>query len=538
MKARIALLLLLVSFARCFAVDPIATLAELRTALRDELKSALDKGNAENNERLYRLESLLVESLPDKELPDEKIAQTLHALTQIRSISRDKKVGELSEALVNELRTQSREAAKRLQESLDKTLAKSLRKGLNATKPDELDMPLKEIVELKKKMQSFQFRSSNSEVMIHSEMVQPVEEFLTAFQDVLFAAEKEDDATDAMKRLQNSTSNRQFSDLIPRSEFLNALNSALEKLPKSALKNRALTQQEYDDKISAMVGTVKRPEDIAGVLKEIQPIITQQRDAHGYFAESWSVTELKKLQRIYVDIMSGATDAADVNINAAINMGFAWTGKDPTQNFKNFLYRLVTQRTLGTDPAKAMKDDETLGAFFHRTVAYAMEGRDWVLLSKAIGLAQKLPASYAPLSSEDTSALRQFLAALNQERARQYSTAVATYLAVLKTGSQSIPLDFIGEHLTTIEKEHAKDYQVGVELSNNPPPDRYSPNRGFYPPGYPANRLKPATPNESIVPPPASPASANGQSKAEPNALSTKPTEPQSPEKKPESDKK
>ena len=73
MKARIALLLF-ASIAQCLAADPLSTLAELRAALREELKSALDKGNIENNQRLYQLESLLVESLPDKELPDEKMA--------------------------------------------------------------------------------------------------------------------------------------------------------------------------------------------------------------------------------------------------------------------------------------------------------------------------------------------------------------------------------------------------------------------------------------------------------------------------------
>ena len=69
--APIALFLLM---SAAFAATPVEMLDQLRAELRTELRSALDKGNGENNQRLFQIESLLVEQLPAGELPEEQFS--------------------------------------------------------------------------------------------------------------------------------------------------------------------------------------------------------------------------------------------------------------------------------------------------------------------------------------------------------------------------------------------------------------------------------------------------------------------------------
>jgi hypothetical protein len=74
-------------------------------------------------------------------------------------------------------------------------------------------------------------------------------------------------------------------------------------------------------------------------------------------------------------------------------------------------------------------------------------------------------------SASDSAALTQFLAGLNQERARQFSLAVVSFQATLKTGSQLIPPETIGEHLEKIRAEHPQDFEQGMKLTLSAPAD-------------------------------------------------------------------
>ena len=528
MKMRIAVLLLFVTIAQSQANDPITTLTELRTALREELKAALDKGNIENNQRLYQLESLLVESLPDKDLPDEKMAQTIQALLQVRAISRDKKVGELAEKLVDELRAQSRAAAKRLQENFNTTLARCMRDGFKAGKPRELDAPLKDLAGLKRQLAMMQNRNSDAQMAFNSQGLQTIEGLLNAYQDLLFAAEKGVATTNPAQRLTSDYSYRELSDIIPRSEFLELVNSAMERLPKKGQKAAALSAEEFDRKLQATIDGVTNMDDLGGALKRIMDFIQIQEKAIGNTYNGGVTGPIKKINKIHEDIQAGLGTTVDVSLLLQREEG------DRTGKIKTMLLRFLMPRILGCSEENGIRENETLPIFLTRTAAGAIEKRDWPLLSRVLDFCQRLPSNQSPLSTSDSTAFRQFLAALNMERTNQYQSAVASYHATLRTGSQTIPLDFIGERLAVLEKEHPKEYQSGLELSNSSQPDRALgfPRTIVYPPGYPASRMETSQPIR-LLPASSDTKSTTTRTPAAPEKSESKPTTPRLAEPKP-----
>lgn len=512
-------LLLFVTLAQSPAADPIATLTELRAALREELKSALDKGNVENNQRLFQLESLLVESLPDKELPDERMAQTIQALLQVRAISRDKKVGELAESLVSALRAESKDAAKRLQENFDKTVAKCIREGLKATKPGELEAHLKEIAGLKRQARTLQNRSSESQIAFSIEGLPAAEEFLNQFQDLLVAAEKGTAVNGPAQRMKGLNSSRQLIGFIPRTELDELLESAF-----AGLKARhviALGDQEFDQKIQEIIDSVTKPEDLGGALKQLQSTVATQQKATGSYFSGAVFTSIKTINRIHEDVLAGRATTVELSLLTQNEEG------DRTGKIKNMLFRFLMPRVLGSEPENGMKEGETLSVFLIRTVAVAIEKRNWSQLSKILDFCGRIPSNLSPLSVTDNSAFKQFLAALNLERTHQYPASVAAYHAALKTGSQNIPLDFIGERLGSIEKEHAKEFQMGIELANNPVVERYVPGSRtiMYPPGYPGARTETPAPLQLLPAASGTKAAKTPGAGSEPTKTEPKPSE-------------
>lgn len=72
----------------------------------------------------------------------------------------------------------------------------------------------------------------------------------------------------------------------------------------------------------------------------------------------------------------------------------------------------------------------------------------------------------------DATAMQYFLSARNMEDAKQYSLAVSSFHAVLRSGSQIIPLQVVSEHLEAIKKDHPQDYEAGLQITANTPEPR------------------------------------------------------------------
>src|SRR6185369_1831264 len=93
------LLALLCLTALAYAETPEKLLEQLREEVRTELRSSLDKENDANNERLVRLEGILIEEIPERDLTSGKLSRTLGGLLKLRTFTKSKKaediVGEL-----------------------------------------------------------------------------------------------------------------------------------------------------------------------------------------------------------------------------------------------------------------------------------------------------------------------------------------------------------------------------------------------------------------------------------------------------------
>lgn len=535
MKMWIALLLF-VSLADCPATDSLTTLTELRAALREELKSALDKGNIENNQRLYQLESLLVESLPDKELPDEKIAQVIQTLMQIRTLSREKKVAELADSLMNELRAQTKDAAKRLKEYVNETIAKSLREGLKATKAEELDAPLKELSRSFKHAQAL-WSNARMETNLNGYSLDgysSAERMLRNLQN-LFLAEERGDKSGKAQMVADMRPDNFLVDVIPRSELTALVDAGVAKLKARGVV--ALSEKEFDQKLQEAIDAVTDVENLGSALKHLMNVIVAQEKTQAFPLSSGVSPIIKKIVKIHDDITAGLGTTVDVSLLVQREE------EDRTAKMKTLLLRFLMPRILGIDEGSGMKANEPLPHFLTRTALSAMEKRDWSVLSRILDFSGRLPASQSPLNTLDFSAFKQFLSALNLEGARQYSSAVASYHAALKTGSQNLPLDFIGDRLAGIEKEHAKEYQAGVELSNTPVIERYlpGPRTVIFPPGYPGSRMETSPPIQLLPPAsstkPAKLSESGSAPRTEPKSPAANPTEPPPTEKKGGSDK-
>ena len=535
MKMWIALLLF-ASLAQCPAADPLATLAELRAALREELKSALDKGNVENNQRLYQLESLLVESLPDKELPDEKMAQTIQTLLQIRTISREKKVTELADSLRNELRAQTKDALKRLKEFVNETIAKCLREGLKATKSDELDAPLKELSRSLKHAQALcsNVRMEGSLNGYSLDGYSSAERMLKNLQN-LFLAEERGDKSGKAQMVADMRPDNFLVDVIPRSELTALVDANVAKLKARGVV--ALSEKEFDQKLQEAIDAMTDTENLGSALKRIMNVIVAQEKTQAFPLSSGVPPIIKKIVKIHDEVTGGFSTTVDVSLLILQEEG------ERTAKIKILLLRYLLPRILGIDEGSGIKAGESLSHILTRTALSAMEKRDWSVLSRILDFSGRLPATQSPLNTLDSSALRQFLSALNLEGARQYSSAVASYHAALKTGSQNLPLAFIGDRLAEIEKEHAKEYQAGIELSNIPVIERYipGPRTVIYPSGYPGSRMETSPPIQLLPPAsstkPAKPPESGSAPQTEPKSPAVKPAEPPPAEKKGSLDK-
>ena len=71
--------------------------------------------------------------------------------------------------------------------------------------------------------------------------------------------------------------------------------------------------------------------------------------------------------------------------------------------------------------------------------------------------------------STDRAATSFLAAAKNQEKAGQIVLALTSYQAALKTGSDLIPADWIGQRLEVIKTEHPAEYAAVVERVLSPP---------------------------------------------------------------------
>lgn len=278
--------------------------------------------------------------------------------------------------------------------------------------------------------------------------------FVARWQDYLSVANSGD--PEKAHDILESLSQTDQTGLIPRSEILARMHrpAAPHARPKPALKE--------------LLDRIKTLDDISAALETLN---TWSREDRGLPGEiQLAITTLALLDRTYREFKAGLS--TDVE-------GFL----TETRSCANYLMPLRAQllvlilpRYLGLSEDWKAKSDEGVHAFLDRIVADAITKRNHVLAARARAIQYSL--KYGGQREMQGTQAAVFIAAHNQEEARQYALAVASYQKALAMGTDLVPPKVIGERLAAILKEHPAEYQEGMQQFLAPPSQRsFNPRR-------------------------------------------------------------
>ena len=491
--APIALFLLM---SAAFAATPVEMLDQLRAELRTERRSALDKGNGENNQRLFQIESLLVEQLPAGELLEEQFSLAIKVLGQLRSLTRVAKTEELCQSLILELRTLEIARSKRFKETLDATVKDALLTGLKAKTAKDVDAPLLALANLQK-------QCSRGDYRVENQSLSTVTSFLTLLQDSMLPRVGPQRSRNSVGELVSMAHSyaTQLGDMMPRSEFMMLLTEVCSRLDPD-LSKKGYTLAEISRRSIELLRSVKRLEDIADAHQAMQALCPESATTPANLSAAAEM--LGKMYKFHEDLKAGASvsfSSLDFPAPAPVSEAGAV--------LRDLLIRKALPRVLQVTENSLQKDEENVSAYLGRMIQESQKNSDWPLLSRTLDAAQSLHIT-GLLTANDNVALRMLLAAVNHERAQIYSGAAAYYFGALRTGSQAVPLELIGQKLEAIRKEHPQDYDAGQNISA---PDPTKERTGGYnytistsqrvnvgPAPTPAPLVVPAVPKASTTP--------------------------------------
>ena len=460
-----------------FAATPVEMLEQLRTSLSAELRSALDKGNGENNQRLFQIESLLVEQLPSRELPEDQFTQMIQILGQLRSLTRDPKSAELCQSLIVELRTLATARDRRFKEAFAATVKEALITGLKATVPKDVDAPLLALANIQKQANRTE-RSSNGRGVDTQPLTTAIS-ILTLWQDAMLPRAGVQRSRDSLDQLESMTQSyaQQLGDLLPRSEFITLLNSGRARLDP-VLTKRRVGAAEISRQSADILRGVKKLEDVSSALKAMEALASDPEN--GSTNNSPAIQTLRKIHKLHEELKAGMSVTL-----SSVETGSSSGDTDETVAVRGLIIKFALPRVLNVTGDAMPKDSESVPDYLARMLEESRRKSDWQLLSKVMDTAQSLKPN-SLLATGDAAALRSMLAGINQERARQYAGAVAYYLAALRSGSQAVPSEMIGEKLEAIRKDHPQDYEAGNNLQIiEPTPQRYGGPPSYYMNGGP-----------------------------------------------------
>jgi hypothetical protein len=110
-----------------------------------------------------------------------------------------------------------------------------------------------------------------------------------------------------------------------------------------------------------------------------------------------------------------------------------------------------------------------------RMRAAAVARHDFELLSRTISAAREISSSIAgpgqSLIGQDYTSFLYWREGQNAERAKRFFEAALAYRRALSSATPAVPVEFIGERLDAIEKEHPGEFRQSTEVIrryNNP----------------------------------------------------------------------
>jgi len=132
------------------------------------------------------------------------------------------------------------------------------------------------------------------------------------------------------------------------------------------------------------------------------------------------------------------------------------------------LLLLVLPRILGVEQRDSPKAGETVEGYLVRMRAVAIAHHDFELLSRTISAAREISASIAgpgqSLIGQDYTSFLCWREGQNAERAKRFLEAALAYRRALNSATSAVPIEFIGQRLDAIEKEHPNEYKQATDV--------------------------------------------------------------------------
>jgi len=486
--------LLLVCIAVVAARADLAAdlLGQLKNEIKAEAKVAREKGDNDSGpDDFHRMQEMLIRLQQSAAEESGRDAGMLQAVEAIAAVSHSEKIDGICQALATELRGNITRKEEALSTELEKTLGEALRTTLAAKHAKDVDAPLIAIGKLAHQSEAQIARAPKLRAL--AAQVQQLLEFLRRWQDYLSDAEAGDIHGARQILTQLSSSSRDFSGLMPRSELLARLNE-VQKASGIVKETLPVSPQELETKAREFLRKAKTLEDLAPTLAELERL-TAAGGGVGSSALSSAILAVRTMHRAHEELKKGLA----VNISvASLASGSSSGDEEVLAALRGQLLLFALPRLLGLPAAEHDTKSDNVLTFLQRTLEAARNKEDWGLAGRVMDVAQTVNLSAVAVAM-DRIALQSFLAARNQERARQFPLAVASYQAALKSGSQIIPAEKIGERLEAIRKDHPAEFDQGIQLALAPPvqPESRFPGRSAYPYGA----SFPGRPNAAEPPP-------------------------------------
>ncbi len=329
----------------------------------------------------------------------------------------------------------------------DKETADALRRAsdvvLKARKASDLDASLIELHRLA--AAPARFRSGDPERESTVNRLHDAARFLQQWQNYLWAVEGE--KVDNGIRILTDLAQIEQSPLdVPRSEIL-ARARWLEG------KDRA----QADNYAAPILQSVHLLDDLPKALTQLK-----SRPAYKSQALSNLVNGLEAVCKAYLAFKEGVATTLPPTY---------WQTGDTNQivtRLRAELLLLVLPRILGVEQTDPPKTGETVEAYLMRMRAAAVARRDFELLSRTISAAREISSSIAgpgqSLIGQDYTSFLYWREGQNAERAKRFFEAALAYRRVLSSATPAVPVEFIGERLDAIEKEHPGEFRQATDL--------------------------------------------------------------------------
>ena len=273
--------------------------------------------------------------------------------------------------------------------------------------------------------------------------------FLQQWQNYLWAVEGEKFG-DAIRILSELGLSEQNPLGVPRSEIL-----ARARLLEG--KDREKTNNDT----RAILQNIRSLEDVPAALAQLKLEMTQP-----YRPQAQSQLPLINA----LDALSKAYLAFKQGVATTLPPAYWQTGDTPivTQLRAELLLR-VLPRVLGVEQTGGPKAGETVEGYLMRMRSAALDRHDFDLLVRIILAARDISSSSGgsgqSLIGQDYISFVSLREAQNAERAKRFLEATLAYRRALSAAATTaVPVEFIGERLRAIEKEHPGEYKQAIEV--------------------------------------------------------------------------